>query len=1102
MIRDLWKWVVPGLVTVLGGTSLSLAMTTSTIVEDLQARSAAAIAAGNFDWAELSLDGRDLILSGITTDQALVDEAISYLSQIDGLRAIEANVALAPLASPYRLEAAIAGETISLAGAVPDLSTRQRLLDLAGLEDAPLQLRSGVAARQAWSAGAEFAVAQLRYLEDGKAVVSDQTIGISGLARSEQAFRDLLIVLRAGAPQGMELGDVDITPALVAPYHWSARSDGKRIAVSGYVPDAELAERLRTADVSGLPVATGLALGSGQPANFAELAPLLLQQLARLEYGEASIVDGASKLTGAPATLEIAQSVAQNLQSAGSIVVLEPPRIEDYWLSVVRQNTGALIFDGYAPDDETRKAFGALQGADIAELKLGRGAPDRYRSGADFGIEALGLMREGRMALRGSALTLAGIAASAQAYGDLLALVNGQMPQGISLAAANIQAPRVEPYLWSAQKSGAGIALSGSVPDPQAEAALQEAGQPAGSTLTYASGEPAGFLASAQMALTLLQHLEAGKASFDGTRWTLSGLAATPADREAVEAQFAARNLAAASWTLDVADPKPLLPERSPYRWSARHTADGIVLSGYLPNAGMQRFLALHAGKGAVDETELALGAPEGFALAVTAALDAALALPDGEARFDSQGWSLSGHAESIAARDSVLGELAAKLPLADWTLAVTAPEPQPQPEPEPAAPYHWSAQKDDGGRITLSGQVPAASMQRLLAVRLGPDLTDETEIAGGAPQGFVEDALAALAAMAGLESGEAHFDGAGWTITGKPRVGADVAAALAAAATPLQDWALTLEASAEPAVAEPEPEEVIAPPPVEASAEPEPTPAAEAEETKPAEDEPPVADVAVDPNYAFAARRDADGAVILSGQIPAEAALSYFAALSQADTAAVSVADGAPPSFLPSAETGLRALMYLREGRLDFADGKWSLAGTAPNAGARAAVLAAIAGDPGGTRWITAIDLPPPGAEPVAPQASRSVQPADISGCAAQVAEFSARNSILFQSGAAVITAISEPALDELARDLAACADAVVHVEGHTDSDGDAGLNLALSVARAEAVIAALVERGVAPARLYAVGYGESAPVADNSTAEGKRLNRRIVVVVRPEHY
>lgn len=1059
MIKDLCKWVMPGLATVLGGTGLCLAMTTTTIVEDLETRSAAALAAGGFDWAEPALDLRDLTLSGITTDQSLVDAALSYLEHVPGLRSVTADVVLAPRAEPYRLEASIKDGAVRLAGAVPDAATRQKLLALAGIEDGELELRSGVPSRRDWAAGAGFAVEQLRYFDQGEAIISDRTIHLKGRARSEQAFRDLLVVQRAGAPQGMELGEMSVAPALVSPYRWNAVSDGRRIDITGHVPDMELAERLRLADLSGRQVATALHIGSGAPDGFAELSTALLEQLARLDYGEASIIDGESRLTGAPATLEIAQSVSRNLQTEGSIVVLEPPRIDDYWVSVVRQAGGALIFDGYAPDAATRAALGATPGADIAELKLGRGAPDRYRAGVDFGLAALDLMEAGRMALRANALTLTGIAASEEAYLALLALVGAQTPQGIEIAAATIQPPPATPYLWSARRGeDGGMALSGHAPDPQIAAELLAAAGPAvEATMSYASGEPANFAGNAHLALELLPHLASGEAAYDGTLWRLSGMAASPADRAALDARFAESELA--GWVLDVAEAPPALPEIAPYRWSASRDGDGIALAGHVPNAGMQRFLALRAGADARDDTELGTGAPADFALIVPAALDAIKALEDGMVRYDGAAWSLTGTASSPAARDAAIGALEAVTPTQDWTIAVTAPE------PEPETSFHWTAHKAGDGIVTLSGMVPAQTVQRFLAVRLGDAGVDQTEIGAAAPPGFVADMLAALTALEGMTMGEARFDEAGWSIEGQAAADADIAAALATAATPMADWAVSVEAAALP-------EEIAA------------------------------ALAGADPDYAFSARRDDDGAVILSGQIPAEAALSYFEALSQADTAAVSVAEGAPESFLPSAEIGLRALMHLREGELDFSAGKWSLAGTAPDAGARQAVLAAIAGDPGNGRWITAIDLPPPEAEPVVAAAPRSAQPADISACAAPVAAFSARNAILFQSGAAVITAASEAALDELAQDLAACADAVVHVEGHTDSDGDAALNLALSVARAEAVVAALIERGVAPARLYAVGYGETAPIADNGTAEGKRLNRRIVVVVRPEHY
>lgn len=67
--------------------------------------------------------------------------------------------------------------------------------------------------------------------------------------------------------------------------------------------------------------------------------------------------------------------------------------------------------------------------------------------------------------------------------------------------------------------------------------------------------------------------------------------------------------------------------------------------------------------------------------------------------------------------------------------------------------------------------------------------------------------------------------------------------------------------------------------------------------------------------------------------------------------------------------------------------------------------------------------------------------------------------------------------------------------VEGHTDSQNTDEFNQKLSEDRAKAVVAWLVKNGIAPGRLQPVGYGESRPVADNDTAEGRALNRRVEV-------
>ena len=72
------------------------------------------------------------------------------------------------------------------------------------------------------------------------------------------------------------------------------------------------------------------------------------------------------------------------------------------------------------------------------------------------------------------------------------------------------------------------------------------------------------------------------------------------------------------------------------------------------------------------------------------------------------------------------------------------------------------------------------------------------------------------------------------------------------------------------------------------------------------------------------------------------------------------------------------------------------------------------------------------------------------------------------------------------------------VEIEGHADAVGTKAYNKTLSQKRADAVRKALLERGVAAERLTAVGYGKDAPVADNDTEEGRRLNRRTPFTIR----
>lgn len=101
------------------------------------------------------------------------------------------------------------------------------------------------------------------------------------------------------------------------------------------------------------------------------------------------------------------------------------------------------------------------------------------------------------------------------------------------------------------------------------------------------------------------------------------------------------------------------------------------------------------------------------------------------------------------------------------------------------------------------------------------------------------------------------------------------------------------------------------------------------------------------------------------------------------------------------------------------------------------------------------------------------------------------------FGSGQAALTASAAASVRALAAYLQAEPSAAVRVEGHTDSQGAAAANLALSQRRADAVRDALASAGVADERIQSVGLGADQPVADNASAAGRARNRRVEIIV-----
>lgn len=360
-------------------------------------------------------------------------------------------------------------------------------------------------------------------------------------------------------------------------------------------------------------------------------------------------------------------------------------------------------------------------------------------------------------------------------------------------------------------------------------------------------------------------------------------------------------------------------------------------------------------------------------------------------------------------------------------------------------APYIFSAMKF-GDSFSFSGNLPTDGARRYLVNALaGAEIDDQTADRPAAPEGFVVLARTGLDALARLSNGIVHFDGSTWRLSG----------------TSANDSARTVA------------ENLVANAPFDAAWDVNIRLAAiQSASVETAEEQP--------APYRFRAILQ-DRAITLTGQVPRSGSADILSiAAGEGVTNETSVAAGAPEGFVRGAGLGIAALKNLDSGQFAWLNGGWTLSGTAISTDARDAAMATLArlGDEPPVRTLIAV--PPP-----------------IELCRTSLRRVAETGSVLFDSGSDHITDTTIGLLAGFAEALERCPQASVYVEGHTDADGDAERNLALSLARSEAVIDELIALGIARSRLYAVGYGETLPIADNDTRDGKARNRRIVLTV-----
>jgi len=132
-----------------------------------------------------------------------------------------------------------------------------------------------------------------------------------------------------------------------------------------------------------------------------------------------------------------------------------------------------------------------------------------------------------------------------------------------------------------------------------------------------------------------------------------------------------------------------------------------------------------------------------------------------------------------------------------------------------------------------------------------------------------------------------------------------------------------------------------------------------------------------------------------------------------------------------------------------------------------------------------------------VAPVAAAAAPVLVIVPIVAKIQQYCSILDIQFEINKSTVQREAEEKLDTVVTFMQKYPNTTAVIEGHTDEVGASGDNMRLSQSRADSMVNYMVSKGIARNRLQAVGYGETRPIADNSTQIGKRLNRRVNAII-----
>ena len=241
-----------------------------------------------------------------------------------------------------------------------------------------------------------------------------------------------------------------------------------------------------------------------------------------------------------------------------------------------------------------------------------------------------------------------------------------------------------------------------------------------------------------------------------------------------------------------------------------------------------------------------------------------------------------------------------------------------------------------------------------------------------------------------------------------------------------------------------------------------------------------------------FIATLSPEGQVLLRGRVGSEQTRATVASFAKARFASdvvhvtARVAEGLPGDWPMRVLLGVEALSYLSNGVVTVTPDHLSVEGNTGRERASSEIAQFLADKLGGAEQFAINVAYKEQLDPVA-----SVPTPEE--CVARIAEVQSGRKINFEPGSATIDGQGAEIMDDIADILRECGEIRMEIGGHTDSQGREEMNAQLSLDRARTVLNELRLRRVLTSALEARGYGESQPIADNATEEGRETNRRI---------